>query len=141
LRASRRKQRIPSADSSLPAAALRHQISETPRALFSSDEVKLNVHAGDVQPHGVERVALELLDRFFKRRCLLHVSAHHQISGYQSSSPKRVATQHRQVEPQSALMGTTAKDASAAHHDAAFATNGGRPVPKWVVPTGLPLTC
>jgi len=70
---------------SLPAAALRHQISETPPALFSSDEVKLNVHAPDVQPHGVERVALELLDRFFERRCQLPVSAHHQISGYQSS--------------------------------------------------------
>jgi hypothetical protein len=37
--------------------------------------------------------------------------------------------------------GTTAKDASSARHDAAFATDGGRPTPKWVESTGLTLTC
>jgi hypothetical protein len=37
--------------------------------------------------------------------------------------------------------GTTAKDSSSAHHDAQFATDGGRPVPKWVDSTGLTLTC
>jgi hypothetical protein len=37
--------------------------------------------------------------------------------------------------------GTTPKDASTKHHDAMFATNGGRPVPTWVDSTGLVLTC
>ena len=37
--------------------------------------------------------------------------------------------------------GTTPRDASSKHHDAAFAINGGRPVPTWVDSTGLTLTC
>jgi hypothetical protein len=37
--------------------------------------------------------------------------------------------------------GTTAKDASSAHHDATFVTDGARPIPKWVDSTGLVLTC
>ena len=37
--------------------------------------------------------------------------------------------------------GTTVKDASSAHHDAVFATDGGRPTPKCVDSTGLTLTC
>jgi len=37
--------------------------------------------------------------------------------------------------------GTAPKDASSAHHDAAFNTDGGRPVPTWVDSTDLVLTC
>jgi hypothetical protein len=37
--------------------------------------------------------------------------------------------------------GTTAKDASSAHHDAAFNTDAGRPIPTWVDSTDLVLTC
>jgi hypothetical protein len=37
--------------------------------------------------------------------------------------------------------GMTAKDGSAKHHDALFATDGGRPVPTWVDSTDLVLTC
>ena len=37
--------------------------------------------------------------------------------------------------------GTTPKDASSAHHDAAFNTDAARPVPTWVDSTDLVLTC
>jgi hypothetical protein len=37
--------------------------------------------------------------------------------------------------------GTTPKDSSSAHHDAAFNTDAGRPVPTWVESTNLVLTC
>ena len=37
--------------------------------------------------------------------------------------------------------GTTPKDASSAHHDAKFNTDGGRPQPTWVDATGLTLDC
>jgi len=37
--------------------------------------------------------------------------------------------------------GTAPKDASSAHHDAAFNTDGGRPIPTWVDSTDLVLTC
>ena len=38
-------------------------------------------------------------------------------------------------------MGTTAKDSSAKHHDATFASDGGRPAPTWVDSSDLMLTC
>jgi hypothetical protein len=38
-------------------------------------------------------------------------------------------------------VGTTPKDASSAHHDAKFNTDGGRPQPTWVDATGLTLDC
>jgi Concanavalin A-like lectin/glucanases superfamily len=38
-------------------------------------------------------------------------------------------------------VGTTPKDSSAAHHDAAFNTDGGRPIPTWVDATDLVLDC
>jgi hypothetical protein len=38
-------------------------------------------------------------------------------------------------------LGTTAKDSSAKHHDAALATDGGRPAPTWVDSSDLMLTC
>jgi hypothetical protein len=37
--------------------------------------------------------------------------------------------------------GTTAADATPAHHDAAFNTDAGRPIPTWVDATDLVLTC
>ena len=37
--------------------------------------------------------------------------------------------------------GTAPKDASSAHHDAAFNTDGGRPIPTWVDSSDLVLTC
>ena len=37
--------------------------------------------------------------------------------------------------------GSTAKDASSKHHDAAFASDGGRPSPTWVDSSDLVLTC
>jgi hypothetical protein len=37
--------------------------------------------------------------------------------------------------------GSAPKDSSLKHHDAAFGTSNGRPVPTWVDSTGLTLTC